>query len=142
MFKSGFLYVCVLDVCTKFLKFQVLRLFWWWLFSPVVKWCEIVLMVENEIRKLAYLPSIIKWAIGFYNTLFSSGEGRFLATLSFEDYITIYLYLKESWVGLLENYSSQSLNSWERDHTLTSRVQRFCFVFKPYHRGHSYECIK
>lgn len=54
MFKNGFLFVCVCDVCTKFLKLQVLRLLRG--ANSPVKQCEIVLKVENAVRKSAYLP--------------------------------------------------------------------------------------
>lgn len=48
-------FVCVFDVCTKFLKVQVLRLLWQ--VSPLVRQCKIVLKVEHEVRTSVYLPS-------------------------------------------------------------------------------------
>lgn len=56
MFKNGFLFVRVFDVCTKFLKLQVLRLPGG--ASPLVEQSKIVLRAESAFRKSVYLPAL------------------------------------------------------------------------------------
>lgn len=55
MFRNGFLFVRVFDVCTKFLKFQVLRLLGG--VSPLVEQSKLILKAESAFRKSVYLPA-------------------------------------------------------------------------------------
>lgn len=134
--RKRFSFVCVFDVCTKFLKMSRCwdyygELALWW-GSAKLSWR---LSTKSECQRICLpfprnsKPVSLPLSLPCRSKELCNGK---------EDTKK----LKPCRPGQLKTFNLLPVNSWKGYYYLTSGLPLFLFRFKPHHQGHSYECIK